>query len=97
MTEQGIALPQGTLDFEHRWIIKKPRRSFMRVKKALTLALFCLVAAPLLEGQIATDDEIKFASQPYIPQETNRIFLCLRLSWRTRRPSRLLTVPRGLR
>jgi VWFA-related protein len=75
MTEQGIALPQGTLDFEHRWIIKKPRRSFMRVKKALTLALFCLVAAPLLEGQIATDDEIKFASQPYIPQETNAIRL----------------------
>jgi VWFA-related protein len=45
----------------------------MRVKHILIAAILCLAAASLLQSQTASDDEIKIASQPYIPQESNAI------------------------
>jgi VWFA-related protein len=45
----------------------------MRIPKTLTLLFFCLFAVPLLQGQTATEDEIKFASQQYIPQDPHAI------------------------
>ena len=43
------------------------------MKRVLIAALFCLAAVSLLQSQTATEDEIKIASQPYIPQESNAI------------------------
>ncbi len=45
----------------------------MRALKTLTLFFVCFAAAPLLLGQAASDDEIKFASQQYIPQDPHAI------------------------
>jgi VWFA-related protein len=47
----------------------------MRPKHVLIALLFCLAAASLLQSQSAPapNDEIKFATQPYIPQDTNAI------------------------
>jgi VWFA-related protein len=45
----------------------------VRTKQLLLLVLVCVVAVPLLQGQSATSDEIKLASQPYIPEENGTI------------------------
>lgn len=51
----------------------------MRVKYFVTLLFLCFFAAPLLLGQTGTDsaakteDEIKFFSQQYLPQEAGAI------------------------
>src|SRR5579863_5432996 len=47
----------------------------MRIKHVLVGAIFCLSVVTLLQSQSAptATDEIKFASQPYIPQDTNAI------------------------
>jgi VWFA-related protein len=48
----------------------------VRARKTLTLLFFCFLAVPLLQGQTtssAPDDEIKFASQPFTPQDPHTI------------------------
>jgi VWFA-related protein len=47
----------------------------MRIKHVLVAAIFCLFAVTLLQSQSASapNGEIKFASQPYVPQDTNAI------------------------
>ena len=48
----------------------------MRVKHFLLLAMVCLIAVPLLEGQSAPpaeEEEFKVISQPYEPQDATAI------------------------
>lgn len=46
----------------------------MRVKHVLIAAFLCIFAVSLLQSQTAApDDEIRFAAQPYIPQDPNAI------------------------
>lgn len=45
----------------------------MRIKQFLLLVLVCVLAVPMLQGQTAQSDEIKIASQPYIPEEPGAI------------------------
>jgi VWFA-related protein len=46
----------------------------VRIKQILALALVCLMTVPLMRGQTAaTSDEIKIASQPYIPNDAGTI------------------------
>ena len=45
----------------------------MRIKQFLLLVLVCVVSVPMLQGQSATSDEIKIASQPYLPEENGTI------------------------
>ena len=45
----------------------------MRVKQILALVAACVAAIPLLHGQTAPSDEIKIASQLYIPNENGAI------------------------
>ncbi len=50
----------------------------MRIKQILPLVLVCVttvcaVAVPILQGQSAASDEIKIASQPYVPEENGTI------------------------
>jgi VWFA-related protein len=48
----------------------------VRINKSLLLivvALVCVAMAPMLQGQSATSDEIKIASQPYIPEANGTI------------------------
>src|SRR5580704_10820980 len=45
----------------------------MRVKQVVIIILVCTVAVPLLRGQSAASDEIKFASQPYTAAENGAI------------------------
>lgn len=45
----------------------------MRLKHILIATIFCLAVVPILQSQTAAEDEIKFASQPYAPQDPNAI------------------------
>ena len=48
----------------------------MRIKHVLIAAIFCVAAVSLVQSQTAApapDQEIKFATQPYIPQDSNAI------------------------
>jgi VWFA-related protein len=45
----------------------------VRIKPVLILVAVCLMAVPLLQGQTASEDEFKVASQPYVPQDPNAI------------------------
>jgi VWFA-related protein len=45
----------------------------MRIGHVLIAAFFCVAAVSLLQSQTAPEEEIKFASQPYVPQDPNAI------------------------
>jgi VWFA-related protein len=45
----------------------------VRIKQFLLLVLVCVLAVHMPQGQTAQSDEIKIASQPYIPEETGTI------------------------
>ena len=45
----------------------------MRLKPILLTAFITLSIVPLLQSQIAPNEEIKIAAQPYVPQESNAI------------------------
>src|SRR5579863_10200677 len=52
--------------------------ALVRIKKSFLLVLVCAItvcalAAPMPQGQSATSDEIKIASQPYVPEENGTI------------------------
>jgi len=47
--------------------------ALVRIKQFLLIVLVCAVATPMLGQQSATNDEIKIASQPYVPQENGTI------------------------
>jgi VWFA-related protein len=47
--------------------------ALVRIKQFLLLVLVCVLAVPMLQGQAAQSDEIKIASQSYVPEETGAI------------------------